>query len=111
MTDLLQAVSNAHISKSVDKAMDKVADKVETAPPGVSIRHGPVTEDKMDVDEPATNGHAKRKARSSTGKTVNYKVVGSDEESDDAPLVCEPPSYYVAILDNATGNSSVDNSC
>ncbi len=57
-----------------------------SAPAGVSIRNGPVIEDKMNIDEPATNGNAKRKARNSTSKAVNYND-GSDRESDNVPLV------------------------
>ncbi len=55
---------------------------------GVSIRNGPVLDEKMDIDEPATNGISKRKARSSTSKAVNYSMDTSDGDSDDAPLVC-----------------------
>lgn len=85
----MHTVSEAHISKAVDKAMDKAAEKSNFAPAGVSIRNGPVLEDAMDVDEPSTNGHAKRKARTSITKAVNYNDAGSAEESDDdAPLVC-----------------------
>ncbi|KAL3419008.1 eukaryotic DNA topoisomerase I [Phlyctema vagabunda] len=79
-------VSQAHIPKSVDTAMDKVASKSRIEPPGVSIRNGPVLEDKMEVDGSAANGLAKRKARNSTGKVVNYNVDRSEGESDDAPL-------------------------
>ena len=43
-------VSEAHISKAVDSAMDRAGAKSNYAPAGVSIRNGPVTEDKMDVD-------------------------------------------------------------
>ena len=83
------AVSQAHISKDVDRAMDKADAKYEHVPDGIAVRNGPVEEDKMDVDEPATNGHAKRKARNSTSKPVNY---AADSESDEAaPLVCPLP--------------------
>lgn len=68
--------------------MNKAGAKADYAPAGVSIRNGPVIEDRMDVDGPTTNGNAKRKSRNSTSKTVNYKVDGSEGESDDAvPLV------------------------
>ena len=66
--------------------MDKAAAKTTYAPAGVSIRNGPVVEEKMDIDIPITNGNAKRKARVSTEKPVNY-----DDDSDDSdavPLVC-----------------------
>jgi DNA topoisomerase-1 len=74
--------------------MDKAGAKADYAPAGVSIRHGLVKEDKMDVDEPVTNGNAKRKSRTSTSKTVNYKVDRSEGESDEdaVPLVCRIPT-------------------
>jgi len=77
-------VSEAKISESIDRAMDKQGAKTEYAPAGVSIRNGPVTEDKMDIDTPQTNG-AKRKARNSTSKPVKYN--DSESESDAKPLV------------------------
>ncbi|KAH7416978.1 hypothetical protein BKA64DRAFT_691482 [Cadophora sp. MPI-SDFR-AT-0126] len=73
-------LSQAHISKSEDKAMDQAGPST-SAPAGVSIRNGPVIEDKMDVDEPATNG--KRKSRSSISKPV-YK--DEEDSDDDVPL-------------------------
>ena len=74
--------------------MDKAGAKMDYAPAGVSIRNGPVTEDKMDVDGPSTNGNAKRKSRNSTSKTVNYKVDGSEDGSDEdaVPLVRQIPT-------------------
>ncbi len=71
--------------------MDKAGAKsnVASAAVGVSIRNGPVIDDKMDIDKPATNGVAKRKARSSTSRAVNYNLDTSDGDSDDAPLVCQ----------------------
>ena len=68
--------------------MDKAGAKSKYAPAGVSIRNGPVLDDKMDVDEPLINGTAKRKGRASTGKTVNYNVDGTDSDEDGVPLVC-----------------------
>jgi DNA topoisomerase-1 len=67
--------------------MDKAGGKTAGAPAGISIRNGPVLDEKMDVDMPSTNGNSKRKARTSTSKAVNYT---DDVESDssDAPLVC-----------------------
>lgn len=66
--------------------MDKSDSKARPAPPGVSVRHGPVVDDAMDVDS-TPNGAAKRKSRSSVGQ-VNYKV---ESDSDDgAPLVGWP---------------------
>lgn len=79
------SVSNAHISKGIDQAMDKAGDKMHSAPAGVSIRNGPVVEDPMDMDEPSTNGHGKRKSRSSISNAVKYK--DDSEDSDAAPLV------------------------
>jgi DNA topoisomerase-1 len=74
----------------MDKAMDKAGAKANV-PVGISVRNGPV--DEMDVDEPLTNGAAKRKSRGSTSKAVNYNVDGSEGESDDdaVPLVCADP--------------------
>jgi DNA topoisomerase-1 len=68
--------------------MDREGARSDYAPAGVSIRNGPVTEDSMDVDEPVTNGNAKRKARNSTSKPVNYNMGGSDSSDEDVPLVC-----------------------
>jgi hypothetical protein len=67
--------------------MDKAAQNSKFAPAGVSVRNGPVIEDKMDMDESTTNGNAKRKARSSVGKPVIYNDEGSDDSDDSAPLV------------------------
>jgi DNA topoisomerase I len=70
--------------------MDKASSaKAHNAPAGVSIRNGPVLDDKMDVDEPATNGTAKRKSRTSNSKSVKY----NDEESEEdlKPSVCKIP--------------------
>jgi len=67
--------------------MDKANPKTN-APAGVSIQNGPVIEDRMDVDGPATNGKAKRKARTSTSKAVKYNVDESEGDSDEVPLVC-----------------------
>lgn len=86
-----KAVSSAQVSNGVDKAMDKAGEKSNYAPAGVSIRNGPVVEDAMDVDGPATNGAPKRKARVSTGKPVNYNVDSGSEE-DAKPLVRTPTS-------------------
>jgi hypothetical protein len=47
----------------------------------------------MDVDEPTTNGNAKRKARISTGKAVKYNVDGSESSDDAVPLVCGPTVF------------------
>ncbi|OHW92995.1 eukaryotic DNA topoisomerase I [Colletotrichum incanum] len=74
-------VSASRISKADDMDMDRTASKARAAPPGLSIRYGPVDDDAMDVDGPSTNG--KRKSRSSLPK-VNYK--DETESDDDAPL-------------------------
>ncbi|KAI9053751.1 hypothetical protein LZ554_002702 [Drepanopeziza brunnea f. sp. 'monogermtubi'] len=78
-------LSQAHISKSEDQAMDNAGPSGPSAPAGVSIRNGPVLEDKMDVDGSATNGNFKRKARNSTSKSVNYNDAASGSDSE-APL-------------------------
>jgi DNA topoisomerase-1 len=93
-------VSQAHISKAVDKAMDKADAKTDYVPSGVAVRNGPVVEDKMDVDEPATNGNAKRKARASISKPVKY-TADSESDEDAIPLVRILPyhiSYPCQIL-------------
>ncbi|KAF2132506.1 hypothetical protein P153DRAFT_354015 [Dothidotthia symphoricarpi CBS 119687] len=79
------AVSQDRIPKALDKAMDKQAPSNGHVEPGISIRMGPV--DKMDVDEPATNGNTngKRKARVSTTNGKTYKDA-SNSEDDDKPL-------------------------
>ncbi|KAF6841387.1 topoisomerase i [Colletotrichum plurivorum] len=81
------ARSNGHasasrISKADDEAMDRTASKARPAPPGLSVRHGPVDDDAMDVDGPSMNG-SKRKSRSSLPK-VNYK--DESESDDDVPM-------------------------
>lgn len=86
------AVSQARISKDVDRAMDKADAKYDHVPSGIAVRNGVVEDDKMDIDEPATNGHTKRKARNSTSKPVNY-MADSESDEDDAPLVCLLPLY------------------
>jgi DNA topoisomerase-1 len=72
--------------------MDKADAKTDYAPAGVSIRNGPVNE--MDVDTPITNGTSKRKARTSTSKSVNYNVDSSEGDSDEdaVPLVRQAPT-------------------
>lgn len=75
----------SRISKAEDKAVDRSVPKPKVARPGLSIRHGPITDgDAMDDDEPLVNGSAKRKARSSISK-INYR--DESEDSDDAPVV------------------------
>jgi hypothetical protein len=63
----------------------------------------------MDVDEPTANGNAKRKARISTGKAVNYNVDGSESSDDAVPLVCGPTVFQFASRprSRATAASSV----
>lgn len=68
--------------------MDEAIPQDGYAPPGVSIRNGPILEDKMEVEQSATNGVAKRKARNSTGKAVKYNDDESEEHDKDIPLVC-----------------------
>jgi len=64
--------------------MDKSASKAKAAPPGLSIRHGPVNGEPSQLP----NGSAKRKSRSSIDKNINYKV---ESDSDDAaPQVSKP---------------------
>ncbi|KAK4153083.1 hypothetical protein C8A00DRAFT_15666 [Chaetomidium leptoderma] len=67
------------ISPSTDRKMDKSASKARPAPPGLSIRHGPVG-DRMDIDS-TPNGASKRKSRGSIGRAVQYK---EQSDSDDA---------------------------
>jgi DNA topoisomerase-1 len=86
MANSSTSVSDAHIPKSVDKAMDKASSSAKNAPAGVSIRNGPVLEDKMEIDG-AINGTSKRKSRTSTSKAVNYNIQGSDSDEDSVPLV------------------------
>lgn len=69
--------------------MDRAVSSKHSAAEGISIRNGPITGDKMDLDEPATNGNAKRKSRASITKAVNYNDGGSESE-DAVPLVCPP---------------------
>ncbi len=92
--DVQTPVSQARISKDVDRAMDKADAKFNHVPAGVVVRNGPVVEEKMDVDQPATNGHAKRKARTSTSKAPKYADSESDEDA--IPLV-SPLLEYVSL--------------
>lgn len=79
----MDPVSEPTIPKSLDKAMEQK--NGHTAPAGISIRNGPVTDDAMDVDdEPITKG--KRKSRGSVTKAVNYNEVPSASE-DEKPTV------------------------
>ncbi|KAK4105798.1 hypothetical protein N658DRAFT_492293 [Parathielavia hyrcaniae] len=83
-------ISAPTISASTDREMDKSASKARPAPPGLSIRHGPV-EGRMDLDS-APNGAAKRKSRSSISQAVKYK---EESESDDcAPLAKRQKSKH-----------------
>lgn len=91
-------VSDAYISKAVDSAMDKAAAKTTYAPPGVSVRNGPVLEDKMDVDGAATNGNAKRKVRTGTGKPVNYN--DDSDDSDEVPLAKRRKTFKTEAADS-----------
>ena len=61
--------------------MDKALSKQELTPAGVSVRNGPVIMDKMDVDEPATNG--KRKSRGSAVHMKSYKDNDTDDDDND----------------------------
>jgi len=65
--------------------MDRTDSKARPLPPGVSVRNGPVIEDKMDIDS-TPNGTTKRKSRSSV-----TQVKKEESDSDDgAPLVGRP---------------------
>jgi hypothetical protein len=90
------SVSQAHISRDVDRAMDEADAKFNHVPPGVAVRNGTVVEDQMEVDEPATNGNTKRKARTSTSKAPKYADSESDEDS--VPLVGIFPGFRVTLL-------------
>ena len=95
----MKSVSEPTIPKSLDKAMEQKKNG-HTAPPGISIRNGPVTEDAMDVDdEPIATG--KRKSRGSTGKAVNYNEVPSASE-DEKPIVshCHQNHTLISPTDN-----------
>ncbi|KAJ4394203.1 DNA topoisomerase 1 [Gnomoniopsis smithogilvyi] len=73
-------LSASKITKADDKAMDDYTPSSNGQPsaPGISIRHGPVSE-AMDIDQ--ANGIAKRKSRGSIGNKVSYK---DESDSDDA---------------------------
>lgn len=87
-------LSASKISPAADRKMDKLASRARPAPPGVSIRNGPVEDDVMDVDS-APNGAPKRKSRSSIGQVVSYK---DDSESDDgAPLAKRQKSKHKQV--------------
>ncbi|KAL2128718.1 hypothetical protein VTI74DRAFT_8808 [Chaetomium olivicolor] len=81
------------ISPETDREMDKTDSKARPAPPGVSIRHGPV-DDRMDIDS-APNGAAKRKSRSSINQAVKYKEESDSE--DGAPLAKRQKSKHKKV--------------
>ncbi len=82
-------VSASRISKSDDRAMDGYTPSAKMAPPGISIRNGPVNGDRH------ANGFAKRKSRGSIDQSVNYK--DESDSDDDAPLVRLPTRICVAV--------------
>lgn len=84
------------ISKADDRAMDAADSKVHMAPVGVSIRNGPVDQDRMDIDS-SVSGQAKRKSRVSIDQSINYK---DDSSDDEAPLVSFPvfPAWYSCLV-------------
>ncbi|KAG9188292.1 DNA topoisomerase 1 [Alternaria panax] len=77
------AKSNEQITTEEDRKMDAEVPSNGHVEPGISIRMGPVDDDKMDVDAPETNG--KRKSRSSITNGKLYKDASSSE-NDDKPL-------------------------
>ncbi|KAA8617091.1 DNA topoisomerase 1 [Pyrenophora tritici-repentis] len=83
-----QAKSSEQISKEEVMKMDAEAPSNGHVEPGISIRMGPVDNDKMDIDAPETNGNAagKRKSRGSIPNGKSYKDASSSEE-DAKPLV------------------------
>ncbi|KAJ9157349.1 DNA topoisomerase 1 [Pleurostoma richardsiae] len=89
-------VSKPTISKAEDKAMDKATSNGKPAPAGLSVRHGPVEGDAMDLDH-GPNGTAKRKARTSISKPV-YK--DESDDSDGAPLAKRQKSKHAAESDS-----------
>ncbi|KAK3942700.1 DNA topoisomerase 1 [Diplogelasinospora grovesii] len=127
--DMPLARTNGHasastISKSDDRAMDNSASKARPAPPGVSIRNGPVDEDAMDVDT-KPNGTAKRKSRSSIVQPVSYKddsesddgaplakrqkkQTKEESDSDDEPIIRKNGKLPPSVEDTAMGDSSDD---
>jgi DNA topoisomerase-1 len=58
--------------------MEKSGSKTKYAQAGLSVRNGPVVEERMDLDELLTNG--KRKSRGSAGKIKSYKEGSEGEE-------------------------------
>lgn len=57
-------------------------------PSGVSIRNGPISEVKKDIDiKGVSNNSTKRKSRGSIPKPVNLSDT-ADDDSDEIPLVC-----------------------
>lgn len=78
--------------------MDKSASKARPAPPGLSIRHGPV-DDRMDIDS-TPNGTVKRKSRSSIGQAVKYK---DDSDSEDAVPLVGLPTFSAGVSTDKRG--------
>jgi DNA topoisomerase-1 len=81
------AKSSERIPKSLDNALDKEMPTNGQVQSGISVRNGPV-DDRMDVDEPRTNGVAngKRRSRTSLTNTKSYREL-SGSDGEDIPLV------------------------
>jgi DNA topoisomerase-1 len=91
-----ESVSEPIIPKSVDKAMDKEGAGGALKPAGISIRNGPVTEDRMEIDGPAANG--KRKSRGSAANARSYKEASDEDEEDVVPKVGNTSPYEGVLL-------------
>ncbi|KAJ4268420.1 DNA topoisomerase 1 [Fusarium torreyae] len=121
-------LSSTKISHAEDDAMDQPVPENAAKSAGLSVRNGPLLDDSMDVDKPATNGAAKRKSRTSITK-VNYKDDAessddgaplakrqkkqnnrvADSDSDDEPIMKArgkklPPSYKETALPESSGD-------
>ena len=66
--------------------MDKQVPSNGHVEPGISIRMGPVDDDKMNGDAPNGGMNGKRKSRGSL-PTASYKEQSGSEDDDDKPLV------------------------
>ncbi|KAL4728665.1 DNA topoisomerase 1 [Fusarium chlamydosporum] len=97
-------LSSVKISRAEDKAMDQSVPKEAAKMAGLSVRNGPLEDTSMDIDEPATNGTAKRKSRNSITK-VNYK---DDESSDDgAPMAKRHKKQTNRVAESDSDNEPI----
>ncbi|KAF4998140.1 hypothetical protein FDECE_11875 [Fusarium decemcellulare] len=98
-------VSKPKISHAEDDAMDRSVPDSGSKTAGLSIRNGPILDDSMDIDGPATNGATKRKSRNSITK-VNYKDNDSDSD-DDVPMAKRQKKQNTKVVDSDSDDEPI----